>query len=81
MTDYTWVGLFMPAGTPPAIVQKLYDAVHKIVQTPDMKARFDALAFDALAEPPARTAEYTGSSGRKSRLTCSYLAAQENAIS
>ena len=58
MTDYTWVGLFMPAGTPPAIVQKFYEAVNKIVQTPEMKARFDALAFEALSEPPARTAEY-----------------------
>ena len=29
MEDYTWVGLFVPAGTPPEIAQKLNDAVLK----------------------------------------------------
>lgn len=35
-----WWGLFAPAGTPDAIVDKLSAAVAKIVRTPDFKERF-----------------------------------------
>ena len=58
MLDYTWVGVFLPSGTPAAVVQKLYDAVRRALQSPEVKERLEALAFDAIAEPPARTAEY-----------------------
>jgi tripartite-type tricarboxylate transporter receptor subunit TctC len=58
MLDYTWVGLFLPSGTPAAVVQKLYDAVQRALQSPEVKERLEGLAFDAIAEPPARTAEY-----------------------
>ncbi len=58
MLDYTWVGVFLPAGTNPAIVQKLYDAIVRSLQGPEIKERLAALAFDPIAEPPARTAEY-----------------------
>jgi tripartite-type tricarboxylate transporter receptor subunit TctC len=58
IVDYTWVGIFMPAGTPAPIVQKLYEAVQRVLQNPEVKERLAALAFDLLAEPPARTTEY-----------------------
>jgi tripartite-type tricarboxylate transporter receptor subunit TctC len=58
MEDYTWVGLFVPAGTPPEAVQKLNDAILKAVQAPDLKERLDALAFDATAQPLRETAAY-----------------------
>jgi tripartite-type tricarboxylate transporter receptor subunit TctC len=58
MEDYTWVGLFAPAGTPQAIVQKLNDAVLKAVQSPDLKERLDALAFEPTAQPLRETADY-----------------------
>jgi tripartite-type tricarboxylate transporter receptor subunit TctC len=58
MEDYTWVGLFAPAGTPLAIVQKLNDAVLKAVQSPDLKERLDALAFEATAQPLRETSDY-----------------------
>jgi tripartite-type tricarboxylate transporter receptor subunit TctC len=58
MEDYTWVGLFAPAGTPQAIVQKLNDAVLKAVQSPDLKARLDALAFETTAQPLGETSDY-----------------------
>jgi tripartite-type tricarboxylate transporter receptor subunit TctC len=58
MEDYTWVGLFVPAGTPHEIVQKLNDAVLKGVQSPDMKERFDNLAFEATAQPLRETSDY-----------------------
>ncbi|HXM83311.1 MAG TPA: tripartite tricarboxylate transporter substrate binding protein [Burkholderiales bacterium] len=61
MEDYTWVGLFLPAGTPADIAQKLNDAVRRAVQSPDFRERLDALAFDATAAPLRETADYVRS--------------------
>ena len=61
MEDYTWVGVFAPAGTPRDIAQKLNDALLKAVKSDDVRARLDALAFDATAAPLAQTAEYVRS--------------------
>jgi tripartite-type tricarboxylate transporter receptor subunit TctC len=61
MLDYTWVGVFMPAGTPAAAVNRLYDAMQRVLQTPDIKERVAGLAFDPITEPPARTVEYVKS--------------------
>ena len=58
MEDYTWVGLFVPAGTPPEIVQRLNDAVLKGLQAADLKERLDALAFEATAQPLRETSDY-----------------------
>jgi tripartite-type tricarboxylate transporter receptor subunit TctC len=58
MEDYTWVGIFAPAGTSREIVQKLNDAVLRAVQSDDMKQRLDGLAFEATAAPLKETADY-----------------------
>jgi tripartite-type tricarboxylate transporter receptor subunit TctC len=58
MEDYTWVGLFVPAGTPRAVVQKLNDAVLRAVQAPDLKERLDQLAFEVTAAPLDKTNQY-----------------------
>ncbi len=58
MADYTWIGVFLPVATPAAIVQKLYEAVQRGAQNPDTAARLAGLAFEPIAEPPARTTEY-----------------------
>ena len=65
MEDYTWVGLFTPAGTPPAIAERLNAAVLKAVQNPQMKQRLDALAFEVTAAPLAQTADYVRSEVQK----------------
>ena len=36
----TWAGLFAPAGTPPAIIDKLYSAMSTVLKDDAMKARF-----------------------------------------
>src|SRR5437868_4290988 len=46
MEDYTWVGIFAPAGTPREIAHRLNDAVLKAVGSADLRARLDALAFE-----------------------------------
>jgi tripartite-type tricarboxylate transporter receptor subunit TctC len=61
MEDYTWVGLFVPTGTPAEATQKLNDAVLRAVKSPDVKERLDALAFEATAAPLKETADYVRS--------------------
>jgi len=56
--DYTWVGLFAPAGTPPEIVQKLNDAVNRALQDPNIRARLDSLTFEAIGGSPQQFADY-----------------------
>ena len=58
MEDYTWVGLFVPAGTPPDIANKLNDAVLRAVKNPTIKERLDGLAFEPTAAPLRETADY-----------------------
>src|SRR5438445_789281 len=61
MEDYTWVGLFLPAGTPAAIAQKLNDAVIRTVQSADIRERLDGLTFEPTAAPLRETADYVKS--------------------
>ena len=51
--DYTWIGAFLPAGTPPAIAQRLNEAINQALKNPDMRERLEALAF----EPVGGTAQ------------------------
>jgi len=37
-----WIGLFAPAGTPPAVVKKLHDEVAKIMQQPALQKKLEA---------------------------------------
>jgi tripartite-type tricarboxylate transporter receptor subunit TctC len=61
MEDYTWIGVFAPAGTPPEIPQKLNDALMRALQTPEIKERLDTLAFEITAQPLRETAAYVKS--------------------
>jgi tripartite-type tricarboxylate transporter receptor subunit TctC len=42
----TWYGVFAPAGTPPAIVNRLHADLVKAMQTPDVKAKLDGIGAD-----------------------------------
>lgn len=48
----TFQAMLVPAGTPKAITDLLYQAVLKIVAMPDVKERFAALGFDTVANSP-----------------------------
>ena len=56
--DDTWIGIFLPAGTPPAITQKLNDSVNHAIRSPDMKERLEALAFDPVGGTQQQFADY-----------------------
>lgn len=49
----TWIALVAPAGTPAAVVDKLYAAIAKVVATPEMKARFAAISTEVDLVAPA----------------------------
>lgn len=62
-----WVGLFAPAGTPPAVVAQLSEQVRKALELPETKARAATLGIeprylgpDALAALVAKDTEYWG---------------------
>lgn len=48
----TWFGLFAPAGTPQAIVQRLNEEIVKIVETPDVAQRLQALGATPVSSTP-----------------------------
>jgi tripartite-type tricarboxylate transporter receptor subunit TctC len=60
-----WYGMFVPAGTPPAIVQKIYDATAAAMQQPSVKA---VLAHEgtevSLSASPAQFAAFLAEDGK-----------------
>jgi tripartite-type tricarboxylate transporter receptor subunit TctC len=56
--DYTWIAFFAPTGTPRAYVNKLNQAITKIVAQPDTKERLAVLGFDPVANTPEQFTEY-----------------------
>jgi len=58
MQDYTWVGVFVPAGTPPAVVQKLNEAINRAIQSADVKEHLALQAFDAAGGTPQQFSDY-----------------------
>jgi tripartite-type tricarboxylate transporter receptor subunit TctC len=56
--DYTWIGMFAPAGTPVPVVQKLNGSVNRAIQSPDFRERLAASAFDPLGGSQQQFADY-----------------------
>jgi tripartite-type tricarboxylate transporter receptor subunit TctC len=48
-----WVGLFAPAGTPPALINKINAEVKKALDSPEVKERLQALGTDPAPTTPA----------------------------
>ncbi len=42
---YGWFGVFLPAGTPAAVVSKLSDEINRILRLPDVTARIEGLGL------------------------------------
>jgi tripartite-type tricarboxylate transporter receptor subunit TctC len=51
--DTGWHGWFAPAKTPERIVNLIYGAIHKSVQTAKMREVFKAAGYEPVADPPA----------------------------
>ena len=49
---YDWYGMLAPAGTPPAIVGRMHDAVAQALRSPDLKKTFAEQGVDVVASRP-----------------------------
>ncbi len=58
MEDYTWVAMFLPAGTPPEIAQRLNEAVNLAIQAPEIRQRLAELVFEPVGGSQAQFAGY-----------------------
>jgi len=54
----SWQALYLPAGTPAAIVNRLNAEVQKVVAQPEVKARMEALGLEYTPNSPAQFAEF-----------------------
>jgi tripartite-type tricarboxylate transporter receptor subunit TctC len=52
----SWQAVFAPAGTPAAIVERLYTEIAKILKLPDVSKRLSDLGLDLSGMPPAQLA-------------------------
>lgn len=55
---FAWQGLVVPTGTSPEVVARLSKALQAALESPPVKARFDALALEALPGTPQQMADY-----------------------
>ena len=61
----TWFGLFVPAGTPPAIVERLHGEFVKALQAPEVRSKMLALGAEPVGSTPAEFAQYIRSEAVK----------------
>jgi tripartite-type tricarboxylate transporter receptor subunit TctC len=54
----TWVLFLAPAGTPPAIINRLSTEVQKIVKSEEMKTRFEQLGIEPVGSTPAEAGKF-----------------------
>ena len=54
----SWNGLFAPAGTPPAIINRLAEATLAILKTQDIKERFAAISATPVGSTPEEFSKY-----------------------
>lgn len=52
--------ILAPAGTPPAVLQKLNHEIAKLQQAPDVRARFQTLGIETLGATPEETSQRVG---------------------
>ena len=61
----TFFGLVAPAGTPPAIIKKISDAMNEGLATPDMQKTITATGSEAKRNSPAEFAAYIAAQNKK----------------
>ena len=52
-----WQGFWAPAGTPPAIVQRLSEAIAKVIRKPEMQKRISEMGYEPLGSSPKEMAD------------------------
>ena len=62
-----WYGIYVPAGTPPAIVSKLNRDIVRVINTPEMTRRYSELGFAVVGSTPEQFSAFTRSEIEKWR--------------
>jgi tripartite-type tricarboxylate transporter receptor subunit TctC len=52
-----WFAVYVPAGTPKPVITKLNEAINRVLQMPDVKARYAALGADVVGGSPEKLRE------------------------
>ena len=53
-----WAGLVAPTGTPPEIVIRLNGALRKVIDSPDVQAKFKNVGFEGFSSTPQELGDY-----------------------
>jgi tripartite-type tricarboxylate transporter receptor subunit TctC len=53
-----WAGLVAPAGTPPEVVTKLNGVLRKIIESPEVQAKFKNVGFEGFSSTPGELGDY-----------------------
>jgi tripartite-type tricarboxylate transporter receptor subunit TctC len=53
-----WAGLVAPAGTPPDVVTKLNGVLRKIIDSPEVQAKFKNVGFEGFSSTPDELGDY-----------------------
>jgi tripartite-type tricarboxylate transporter receptor subunit TctC len=59
-----WFGLWLPAGAPPDVVNRIHRAVAQAVNDPEVKQQFEKQGLEGVAMPPADFATFVASEQR-----------------
>jgi putative tricarboxylic transport membrane protein len=53
-----WAGLVAPTGTPPEVVTKLNAALRKVIDSPEVQAKFKNVGFEGFSSTPQELGDY-----------------------
>ena len=62
-----WFGLWLPAGAPPELVNRIHGALATAVNDPDVKQQFDQQGLEGVAMPPAQFARFVADEQRSAQ--------------
>lgn len=61
----TWYGILVPAGTPRAVIDRLYQTMHKALATENTKHKFNVQGMETIGNTPAQFTAYLKSETEK----------------
>ena len=63
--SYEWNGVFVPRGTPSEVVTRLHAALREVLNTPEIKAKFDSLGSRIVASSPDEFRKYLNAESQR----------------
>jgi tripartite-type tricarboxylate transporter receptor subunit TctC len=62
-----WFGLWLPAGAPPEIVNRIHDSVVKALAEAEVRQQFDQQGLEGVGMPPAQFARFVAEEQRSAQ--------------